>query len=135
MESPKSNRSDLVVLRELGASLERARLASDRTQQQVADAAGVSKRTLERIEAGESTTTVNLVRVLRALGLLGRLDALAPPPRESPLALLERSRKERQRASRARRPRGDAVRDPVASDRPGAAEPPFRWGDEDESSP
>lgn len=123
MPAAVPRRSDASVLRELGAGLERARLASDRTQQQVADAAGVSKRTLERIEAGQSTTTVNLVRVLRALDLLDGLQALAPPPAQSPLALLERERGARRRASPARAPRRAAA--------PDAAESPFRWGDEE----
>ncbi len=123
MSAARPTSSDPAVLRELGAGLERARLASDRTQQQLADAAGVSKRTLERIEAGESTTTVNLVRVLRALELLDGLQALAPPPAQSPLALLQRQRGERRRASPARAPRTPAA--------PDAAESPFRWGDEE----
>lgn len=93
--------SDAAVLAELGERLSRTRLNADRSQAEVAKEAGVSKRTLERIEAGESTQTVSLIRVLRALGLGDRLDALAPEPVPSPLQQLELQGKQRERASRS----------------------------------
>ncbi len=87
------------MLAELGGRLARVRLARNLTQPELAREAGVGARTVARIESGESTHMTSLVRVLRALGLLGNVDALVPPPTPSPLELLRRQGKVRQRAT------------------------------------
>ena len=46
--------TDAAVLQELGARLHRRRIDANLTQAQLAEEAGVSKRTVERIEAGRS---------------------------------------------------------------------------------
>jgi len=91
------------ILAEFGARLERARLDSNLTQAALAAEAGISKRTVERIEAGRSTQLTNLLRVLRALGLLDRLDTLVPEPLPSPVQQLRLQGKTRERASPASR--------------------------------
>jgi transcriptional regulator with XRE-family HTH domain len=97
--------ADDAVLRELGLRLAAARLARDLTQAELAEEAGVSKRTLERLETGQAATQLSgFVRVCRALGLLDRLDALIPAAAASPLAELELQGRRRQRA-RGRNPR------------------------------
>lgn len=123
------SRTDAAVLADLGRQLEQVRLAGDLTQRDVAERAGLSKRTLERIEAGESTTTVNLVRLMRALGLLGTLDQIAPAAGPSPWEALRHAPRERRRASGQPAP---------WAHRPGMASPPadtFRWGDKPGESP
>ena len=90
---------DAVILRELGSRLARMRLESNYTQAALAEQSGVSKRTLERMEAGGSTQLVNLVRVCRALDLLDRFEALIPEPLVSPVAQLKLLDKRRQRAT------------------------------------
>ena len=50
------------------------------TQAQLAAESGLSVTTVKRIEAGESTQTTTLIRVLRELGLLGGLEVLVPAP-------------------------------------------------------
>jgi transcriptional regulator with XRE-family HTH domain len=87
-----SDLSDDAALAELGARLRCHRLALDWTQRELAEEAGVSKRTLERIEAGRTTQTDSLFRVLRALGLLENLEAVVPPPLDSPLRGARRQR-------------------------------------------
>ena len=94
--------TDEVVLRELGARLARVRLERNLTQAGLAEQAGVSKRTVERMEAGGATQLVNLVRVCRVLDLLERFEALIPEPVASPVAQLKLRGKERKRASSAR---------------------------------
>lgn len=94
--------SDEAVLRELGARLRRHRLQRDLTQAQLAREAGVSKSTVERMEAGASTQLSSFVRLFRALELLENFDALLPEPLPSPMERLELG-KERQRA----RPRSE----------------------------
>lgn len=91
--------TDAAILAELGDRLSRRRLQRNLTQAQLAREAGVSKRTVIRLERGESSQVTNLIRVVRALGLLGNLDALVPPPPTSPLEQLRSRAKERRRAS------------------------------------
>ena len=110
--------TDAAVLTELGDRLSRLRLQRNLTQAQLAREAGVSKRTLIRLESGESSQVTNLIRVVRALGLLGNLDAFVPPPLPSPIAQLRSRARERRRASPATKKRG----------------PPTKWTWGDDSS-
>jgi transcriptional regulator with XRE-family HTH domain len=70
--------TDEAVLAELGQRLARARLTRNTSQRRLAQEAGVSGRTVARIEAGEPASLVNLIRVLRPLGLLEALDVAIP---------------------------------------------------------
>jgi transcriptional regulator with XRE-family HTH domain len=97
--------SDEALLRELGQRIARLRLERNLSQAQLAEQAGISKRTLERLEAGAAATQLSLfLRVLRQLDLLERLEQLLPEPQPSPLALLEQQQQQatRKRASRRR---------------------------------
>lgn len=106
--------SDDAALSELGRRLAETRLARGMTQAQLARAAGVSKRTVERLEAGGSTQLTNLVRCLRALDRLEALERVLPERPQSPIDLLERHGKHRQRARPETTP---------------AAPGPWTWGD------
>jgi transcriptional regulator with XRE-family HTH domain len=111
--------TDSAVLDEIGGRLERRRIDAGLTQAQLADEAGISKRTVERIEAGQSTDFVMLLRVLRALQLTDTLEQLVPDLPQSPLALLKGRGRERKRVGRSRRsPEGAAVPKPVS---------PWKW--------
>lgn len=91
--------TDAAVLKELGDRLARRRLRGNLTQAQLAHEAGISKRTLNRLERGEPSQLASLIRVLRALGLLGNLDPVVPLPPPSPIELLRAAPRERRRAS------------------------------------
>ena len=91
--------SDDTVLEVFGRRLGQRRLALQMTQAELAQEAGVSKRTVERIEAGASSQSLNLIRILRVLDLLPRLDRLAPAAEPRPMDLLKLKGKERRRAS------------------------------------
>ena len=99
--------SDDAVLTELGARLERARLDVDMTQARLAEEAGVSKSTVERLEKGSSVQLSNLIRILRVLGLLKNLDDLVPAVGPRPVELLDMQGKQRQRASGRRKHAAD----------------------------
>ena len=101
---------DRAILEELGRRLARRRLAMQLTQAQLADQAGVSKRTVERIEAGEAAQTLNLVRILRVLERLPGLDQLLPETGPRPMDLLRLKGRSRRRASSrpAGQPAGEA---------------------------
>ena len=106
---------DVQVLLELGKRMAHRRVEAGFTQAELARESGVSKRTVERLEAGNSVQLANLVRVLRRLSLLGSLDSLLPPAKPGPMELLERG-KPRQRVK------------PDATTR--SARKTWTWGDE-----
>src|SRR5882762_10267409 len=112
--------TDAAVLQELGARLHRRRIDANLTQAQLAEEAGVSKRTVERIEAGHSADLAMLVRVVRALKLIHGLESLIPDRTQSPIALLKHRGRERKRVGQRR---GEPDR---AQARKASA--PWKWG-------
>ena len=103
--------TDMAVLHEIGDRLERRRIDAALTQAQLAEEAGISKRTVERIEAGHSTDFVMLLRVLRVLKLLEALDQSVPDLPQSPLVLLKGRGRARKRVGHSRRlPKAKRVR-------------------------
>ena len=92
--------TDEGILRELGARLAGARLGHNLTQAALAEQAGVSKRTVERLESGEVATQLSgFLRVCRVLGLVERFEALVPEETASPMAQLKQQGRKRQRAT------------------------------------
>lgn len=101
------------ILAEIGQRVARRRLDFQLTQADVAEQAGVAKRTVERIEAGASAQMSSIIRILRVLDLLPGLDRMLPEAAPRPMNLLKQKGKVRQRASRRR-----------GSDQPGK---PWSW--------
>jgi transcriptional regulator with XRE-family HTH domain len=92
--------SDVMVLTELGARLAGIRLDRNLTQSQLAEQAGVSKSTVQRLENGAVATQLSgFIRVCRTLDLVERFELLVPEPVPSPVAQLKFDGKQRQRAS------------------------------------
>ena len=69
---------DEAVLLEIGHRIAAQRVGRRMTQRQLASAAGVPVRSVERLEAGASLTLAVLIRCLRALDLLKCVDELLP---------------------------------------------------------
>ncbi|MDO8677882.1 MAG: helix-turn-helix transcriptional regulator [Acidobacteriota bacterium] len=102
-----SQLTDEAVLHELVGRLARARLDHNLTQAGLAEQAGVSKRTVERLESGAVATHLSVfVRVCRVLGILDRFEALLPEPVDSPIAQLKLRGKIRRRATSTTAPGG-----------------------------
>ncbi|HVC02142.1 MAG TPA: helix-turn-helix transcriptional regulator [Steroidobacteraceae bacterium] len=99
-----SELTDRAVLREFGDRLERRRIDAGLTQAQLAEEAGISKRTVERIAAGHSIDFGMLLRVLRVLKLLEALDQLVSDLPQSPLVILDGRGRARKRVGHSRRP-------------------------------
>ena len=96
--------TDAAVLAEIGSRVERVRLERNITQTEFAREAGISRRTLVRLEQGEERVgAATLLRVLRALGLLERLEQLVPDALPSPIERLRSQGQRRQRASGSKR--------------------------------
>ena len=110
------NMTDNALLEELGRRLARRRLDLQLTQAKLAEQAGVSKRTVERMESGAAAQTLSLIRILRVLDLLHGFDQLVPETGPRPMDLLKLKGKERRRASSSR-----------AADQPGKV---WSWGDD-----
>jgi transcriptional regulator with XRE-family HTH domain len=92
--------TDAAILQELGGRLARARIEHNLTQAALAEQAGVSKRTVERLESGEVSTQLSgFLRVCRTLGLLERFETILPEPTPGPMAQLQQQARKRQRAT------------------------------------
>ncbi len=88
------------MLTELGGRLARIRLEHNFTQAQLAEQAGISKRTVERLESGAVATHLSgFIRVCRVLDLLDRFDSVVAEPTPSPLMHLKTLGRQRKRAS------------------------------------
>ncbi len=107
---------DLAVLGEIGNRVMQVRITMAMSQAALAKRAGIGKRTLERLENGESVQFVTLIRVLRELGLLDNINVLAPESGPRPMDYLARKGHIRQRAPRVLHV--------------GEAPLPWKWGDE-----
>lgn len=98
--------TDDAILAELGRRLAQRRIDARLTQADLAHEAGVSKRTVERIEAGSSAQMASLIRIFRVLDLMSGLDRFVPPAGPRPMDLVKAKGKPRQRVSSGRTPRG-----------------------------
>ena len=94
-----NDNSDSAVLKEIGNRIAQYRLNQDKTQAALAQEAGVSNRTMTRVENGSSIQASSLIRILRALKLVENLDGLIPEPVASPVQQLKMQGKQRKRAS------------------------------------
>ncbi|BBO85796.1 transcriptional regulator [Desulfosarcina ovata subsp. sediminis] len=98
--------TDDAILAELGFRMARCRIDRQLTQAALAHQAGVSKRTVERIEAGASAQMVSVIRICRVLDLVAGIDQWIPQPDPRPMDLVARKGRTRQRASSSRKTQG-----------------------------
>jgi len=91
----------------VGGQVRSARLAADLDQRTLAARADVSVGAVKNLEGGKGSSLRTLIPVVRALGRLDWLEALAPPITISPLRMLAAKSSEPSRPRRAsrRRPR------------------------------
>lgn len=93
--------TDSGLLQLLGASIKAKRLKLNKTQQQVADAAGVDRTTLLKMENGAGGNMLSFIQILRAIGELPVLKNFEVNEPISPLLLAKMMKKKKQRASGA----------------------------------
>jgi ribosome-binding protein aMBF1 (putative translation factor) len=80
-------------LRKLGSDIKTARLRRRLGQPELAAAAGVSARTVRRLESGDDGVAVgSVLAVLWGLGLLSTVQAVANPDQDDHGKILEQSR-------------------------------------------
>lgn len=97
--------------------LETARLRKNINQTQLADQAGVSRRTISRLENGQGVSLDTFIRVMRALDLGDRFADLVPEAGVQPIDRVNQKHSQRKRASS---PRGEQR----------VADIKWEWGDQ-----
>jgi putative transcriptional regulator len=99
--------NDSGILEEIGRRIQRERLNQNMSQEDVSRKAGVSRRALQKLEAGFTFTMLLLIRILRALNKLDGIDSFLPEPGPSPIQLAKLKGKLRARSSGHRRKNAD----------------------------
>ena len=100
-------------IKELGQKIKSYRILNDMSQQDLEDKSGVSKRSISRLEQGESVQVDNLFKIIIALGLGDNIDLLVPEQTKRPSYYLKKSE------DRPKRVRKKSVKKE------------FKWGDEE----
>jgi transcriptional regulator with XRE-family HTH domain len=90
--------SDKALAGEVGQRIDKLRLEQNITQEELAQAVGITEKTYRRLIAGGGKFET-LVAVLRVLGRLELVAAFIPQSTFSPLQLAKLKGQERQRAS------------------------------------
>ena len=78
--------------------LESIRLSRNITQAQLAEEAGVSPRTIGRLEKGQGVSMDTFIRIMMALNIQQNLEALLPDPSVRPIERIVMGTAERKRA-------------------------------------
>jgi transcriptional regulator with XRE-family HTH domain len=99
-------------MKELGQKIKLYRIMKEMSQQDLEDKTGISKRSISRLEQGESVQLENLFKILLALGLGENIELLVPDQTKRPSFYLEKSDN---RPKRVRKKTGKND---------------FKWGDE-----
>lgn len=99
-------------INELGKKIKTYRIMKEMSQQDLEDKTGVSKRSISRLEQGESVQVDNLFKILLALDLGENIEMLVPDQTKRPSYYLEKT------DNRPRRVRKKTVKSE------------FKWGDE-----
>lgn len=97
-----SEKAVSALVEEIGGRLKQARLNRDLTQSEVANLAGVARKTVLNAEKGKVQLEV-FIAIMMALDLIEQLDLFLPKQEISPLQLAKLQGKKRQRASGQRR--------------------------------
>ena len=91
--------SDKALADQIGIFIKHHRMEQNKTQDTVANAAGVSRSTLSLLERGETVTLATLIQVLRVLDQLHIMEVFGVQQVISPLALAKMEKNKRKRAS------------------------------------
>lgn len=77
-------------IRELGQKIKTYRIMKEMSQQDLEDKTGVSKRSISRLEQGESVQVDTLFKILLALELGENIELLVPDQTKRPSFYLEK---------------------------------------------
>ena len=99
-------------VRDLGRKIKLYRISLEMSQQDLADKTGISKRSISRIEQGESVQISSLFTILIALDLGDNIELLVPDQAKRPSYYLENTKNTQKRVRKKTEKRD------------------FKWGDE-----
>ena len=91
--------SDKSIMETIGHFIQTHRLNQNKSQNQVAEMAGISRSTLSLLERGEKVRIDSLIQVLRVLGLLYIMDVFKVQDQISPIEYAKLKKKKRKHAS------------------------------------
>lgn len=109
--------SDKALEAAIGGFVKHHRMQQNKTQDELAAAAGISRSTLSLLERGETVTVATLIQVLRVLDQLKVLSVFEVKEVISPLALAKLQKAKRQRVRSKIEPRDDQSKSGSESDR------------------
>ena len=89
--------SDAALTQTIGNFIKHQRMQQNKTQTDVATAAGISRSTLSLLERGGTVTILTLLQILRVLNQLQVLESFLIQQQISPLALAEEDQRKRYR--------------------------------------
>ncbi len=95
-----SEYSDLALSQVIGTFVQKNRLQQNRSQDEVAGKAMISRSTLSLLEKGERVNMNTLIKVLRVLDLLYIMDVFRVEETISPVEYAKLQRKTRERAGK-----------------------------------
>ncbi len=96
--------SDAALIETIGHFVQHHRLQQNRSQSDVAAAAGISRSTLSLLERGEKINLGSLIQVLRVLDLLYIMDNFKVNTEISPIEYAQLQKNRRLRASGKEKP-------------------------------
>ena len=91
--------TDKALLTLMGDFIKGTRLQQNKTQEEVANAAGINRGTLVQIEQGSGGTMQSFVQIMRAIDQLDLFNYFEITQQPSPLQLAKLSMQKRQRAT------------------------------------
>ena len=100
-------------IKELGQKIKTYRVMNQMSQQDLEDKTGVSKRSISRLEQGESVQVDNLFKILLALGLGDNIELLVPDQTKRPSYYLDNQENKQKRVRKKTETKE------------------FKWGDEE----
>ncbi len=109
--------SSMAAIAEIASRLKAYRIDYPLSQQDLAEKAGITRRSISNLENGEEVQLSTLIKVLMALGLDSNLDLLIPDPTERPSYYL----KEKSATTHRKR---------VSKNKLITSKKPIKWGDE-----
>ena len=91
--------NDNALAEQIGTFIKQHRMEQNKTQDVLANAAGISRSTLSLLERGETVTLATLIQVLRVLDQLHVMEIFTVQQIMSPLMLAKMEKDKRKRAS------------------------------------
>jgi len=97
--------SDIALQAMIGQFIQQSRIRQNKSQQQVANDAGINRSTLSQIENGRGGTLLSLIQILRVLDQLPFLKVFQVEEKASPLYLAKMEMKKRKRTRKTSDPK------------------------------